>query len=80
MAGDMAAEDEEEEEVAAPTPIELDCGSFTVAVTSWEQLAEAQMQHEAAQLTPTDFEAKAGEHAVFAFCYEEEVVDPWQHI
>ena len=44
MAGDLATEDEEEEEVAAPTPIELDCGSFTVAVTSWEQLAEAQMQ------------------------------------
>lgn len=71
---------EEEEEVPNGGQIDLDCGPFVVAVNRWRDLATAQTEDAEAQLTPADFAAKAGEREVFAFCYKQEILDPWLQI
>ena len=83
VADEYAGEDEEEEEELPQGyggEIDLDCGPFRVAVKSWSELADKQMRDTEAQLSPADFDAEAGERTAFAFCYKNEVIDPWLQI
>ena len=72
-------DEEEEDEVPGAEQIRLECGRFAVNICSWEELRDQHMQGDAL-LTPETFADEAGEQEVFAFCYKNEVVDPWSHI